>query len=329
MKMLKAANSDFKILLEKYSMVQKMSITKIEEYLYQVDVETAGIKNFIASYILKGKQSTIVETGPTSSIPNLLYCLRTLNIKLDEVAYVAVSHIHLDHGGGAGTLLKYLSKAKVIVHPRGVPHLASPEKLWQQSKEVLGRIAEMYGKPESVPEERIIAATDGMTLDVGNDVKLKIVETLGHASHHLSYYEPVSEGVFPGDAAGIYLNAINVIVPTTPAPFRLDIALASLNKLEALKPRVLYYSHFGKANKAIEKLQAYETQLRLWAKIAKQGAENKEGLEEISKKIIESDVAIQKAKEYVKSHLVLSETVLNESVFGVMNFVDKFRDFQL
>jgi glyoxylase-like metal-dependent hydrolase (beta-lactamase superfamily II) len=306
-----------------------MSVTKIEEFLYQVDVETAGIKNFIASYILKGKQSAIVETGPTSSIPNLLYCLRKLNIKLEEVAYVAVSHIHLDHGGGAGTLLKYLPKAKVVVHPRGTLHLANPEKLWQQSKEVLGRIAEMYGKPEPVPEERIIAATDGMTLDIGNDVKLKVLETLGHASHHVSYYEPLSEGVFPGDAAGIYLNALNVIVPTTPAPFRLDIALASLNKLETLKPRVLYYSHFGKANKAMEKLQAYETQLRLWAKIAKQGVENKEGLEAISKRIIESDVAIQKAKEYVKSHLVLSETVLNESVLGFMDFVDRFRDFPL
>ena len=138
---------------------------------------------------------------------------------------------------------------------------------------------------------------------------------------------PLNEGIFPGDAAGIYLNAINVILPTTPAPFRLDVALASLNKLEALKPRVLYYSHFGKADKAMEKLQAYESQLMLWAKIARQGVEKKEDLEEISKKITESDVAVQKAKEYVKSHLVLNETVLHESVFGIMDFVDRFRDF--
>jgi glyoxylase-like metal-dependent hydrolase (beta-lactamase superfamily II) len=306
-----------------------MSLTKIEEYLYQVDVETAGIKNFIASYILKGKQSAIVETGPTSSIPNLLDCLRKLNIKLDEVAYVAVSHIHLDHGGGAGTLLKHLSKAKVVVHPRGAPHLADPEKLWQQSKEVLGRITEMYGKPEPVPEERIIAATDGMTLDIGNDVKLRVIETPGHASHHLSYYAPLSNGIFPGDAAGIYLNEIGVIVPTTPAPFRLDIALASLNKLKALKPEVLYYSHFGKADGAVEKLQAYERQLRLWAKIARQGVENKESLEAIRNRIVESDAAVKRAQEYIKGHSVLGETVLNESVLGVMDFVDKFRDFPL
>lgn len=306
-----------------------MHTTKIDGHLYQIDVETAGIKNFIASYILKGKQTAIVETGPTSSIPNLLHCLKELSIKPEKVAYVAVSHIHLDHGGGAGTLLKYLPKAKVVVHARGAPHLANPEKLWQQSKEVLGSIAEMYGKPEPVPEDRIIAATDGMMLDVGNDVKLKVLETLGHASHHLSYYEQLSEGIFPGDAAGIYLNEINVTVPTTPAPFRLDIALASLGRLISLEPNVLYYSHFGKADGAVEKLHAYENQLKLWAKIARQGIQNGEDLRTITRRIVDADYAVQKAKEYIGAHSVLSETVLNESVWGIMDFVDKFRDFPL
>jgi glyoxylase-like metal-dependent hydrolase (beta-lactamase superfamily II) len=304
----------------------KMQITKLENYLYQIDVETAGIKNFIASYILKAKQVAMIETGPTSSVPNLLSCLKELHVKLENVAYVAVSHIHLDHGGGVGTLLEYLPKAKVIVHPRGAPHLANPEKLWQQSREVMGNIAEMYGKPEPVPEERIIAVTDGMTFDVGSNVKLKVVETLGHASHHLSYYEPLSEGIFPGDAAGIYLNEVDVIVPTTPSPFRLDVALASLDKLISLKPKVLYYSHFGKAYDAVEKLQTYARQLKLWAKIARQGIENKERLEAISERIIESDVAVQKAKEYIRSHPVLSETVLNESVQGFIDFVEKFKE---
>jgi glyoxylase-like metal-dependent hydrolase (beta-lactamase superfamily II) len=303
-----------------------MQITKLENHLHQIDVETAGIKNFIASYILKGKQVAMVETGPNSSVPNLLFCLKELNIKPEDVVYVAVSHIHLDHGGGAGRFLKYLPKAKVIVHPRGAPHLANPEKLWQQSKEVMGSIAEMYGKPEPVPEERIIAATDGMTFDVGNDISLKVVETLGHASHHVSYYEPLSEGIFSGDTAGIYLNEIDVIVPTTPSPFRLDMALASLDKLISLKPKVLYYSHFGKAYNAVEKLQTYAQQLKLWAKIAKQGIENKDSLEAISKRIIESDVAVQKAKEYIKTHPVLSETVLNESVRGFIDFVEKFKE---
>jgi len=306
-----------------------MNITKIENHIYLIDVETAGIKNFIASYILKGKQTAIIETGPVSSIHNVLSGLRELNIKPEEIAYVAVSHIHLDHGGGVGTLLKFLPKAKVIVHQRGAPHLANPEKLWQQSLKVLGNIAEMYGKPEPVPEERIIAATDDLTFDLGEGVELKVLETLGHASHHLSYYEPSTKGIFPGDAAGIYLNEIGVIVPTTPPPFRLDIALASLDKLIELKPKVLYYSHFGKAHNAIEKLQTYVRQVKLWAKIAREGIENGEGIEAIRQRIIEKDEAVRKALQYIQNHLVLSETTLNESVQGFIGFVEKFPDFPL
>jgi len=302
----------------------KMHITKIEEHIHLIDLETAGIKNFIASYVITGKNVAIVETGPAFSVSTLLSGLKELNIKPEEVAYIAVSHIHLDHGGGAGTLMKYLPKAKVIVHRRGAPHLANPKKLWTQAKEVLGSVAEMYGKPEPVPEERIIAATDGMSFNIGSNVELKVVETLGHASHHLSYYETLSEGIFTGDAAGIYLNKFDVVVPTTPPPFRLDIALASLNKLINLKPRHLYYSHFGKADNPIEKLQSYAHQLKLWAKIAKQGIENRETLEAISKRIFEKDEAVQKAAEYIKTHLVLSKTVTNKSVQGFVEFVEKF-----
>jgi glyoxylase-like metal-dependent hydrolase (beta-lactamase superfamily II) len=301
-----------------------MHVTKIDEHIHLIDLELAGIENSIASYVLEGKNTAIVEAGPTSTAQNLLSSLRELNVKPKEVAYVAVSHIHLDHGGAAGTLLKHLPKANLIVHRRGAPHAANPEKLWTQAREALGSIAEMYGKPEPVPEERIIAATDGMVFDVGNDVKLKVVETLGHASHHLSYYETLSQGIFTGDAAGIYLNKVDVVVPTTPPPFRLDIALASLEKLINLEPRFLYYSHFGKAQNAIEKLQTYGKQLKLWAEIAKQGIEKGENFEAISRRILESDIAVQKAVEHIKNHPILSKTVLNQSVEGVMKYVEKF-----
>lgn len=292
--------------------------------MYLVDLETGGIKNFVASYVLKGNQVAIVEAGPTSSVPNLLSSLKELNIKPEDVAYLAVSHIHLDHGGGAGELIKYLPRAKVVVHPRGAPHLANPGKLWQQSQEVLGKIAEIYDSPKPVPEERIVAATDGMTFDVGNNVKLKVVETLGHASHHLSFYESLTGGIFPGDAAGVYLNEIGVIVPTTPTPFRLDIALNSLDKLINLKPKVLYYSHFGKSDNALDKLQTYVHQLKLWARTAKQGLEKTEDLNAIRERIIKNDAALQKALKYIEAHPVLSETTLNESVQGFIDFVANF-----
>jgi len=301
-----------------------MSVSKLEEHIYLIDAETAGIKNFIASYVLKGERVAMVETGPTSSVPNLLAGLKQLNVKVEDVAYVAVSHVHLDHAGGVGALLKHLLNAKVIVHPRGAPHLVHPEKLWEQSKMVLGSITELYGEPEPVPEDRILAAADGTVFDVGNGVSLRVVETLGHASHHQSYYELSSQGIFTGDAAGIYLGGIDVVVPTTPAPFRLDVALASLGKLLSLKPVNLFYSHFGRACNAAGKLETYVQQLKLWAEIAKQGLDNGESFESIGKRIFERDEAVREALEYVKVHPILGDTVLTHSVRGVVDFVQKY-----
>ncbi|MEM3788445.1 MAG: MBL fold metallo-hydrolase [Candidatus Bathyarchaeia archaeon] len=301
-----------------------MNVLRLDEHIFMIDVKVAGIQRFIASYVLIGEKVAIVETGPTSSIQNLVHGLTRLGIKPDDVSYIAVSHIHLDHGGGVGTLARHFPRAKVIVHEKGAPHLANPEKLWQQSKMVLGDVAEIYGKPESVSADRIIAAKNDMTFEIGKGIALKVVETLGHASHHLSYYEPLSNGIFVGDAAGIYLDDIDVIVPTTPSPFRLDIALASLKKLANLKPSVLYYTHFGMAKNAMEKLQAYADQLRLWANIAKHSLDEGEDLEEISRKIAEKDEAVKKAVEYVKVHRVLGETVLKTSVLGVVEFVKNF-----
>lgn len=305
-----------------------MQIIRLEDYLYLVDLETGGIENFIASYILKGKQAAIIETGPTLSVPNLLSSLKQLKIQPENVAYVAVSHIHLDHGGGAGTLIKHLPKAKVIVHSRGASHLVNPEKLWQQSKIVLGEITKIYGEPEPVPAGRIIPAVDGVTFDVGNGITFKVVETLGHASHHVSYYEPLSYGVFTGDAAGIYLPEIDVIVPTTPPPFHLNVALESLDKLVRLKPKVLYYSHFGKAEDAMEKLQAYVQQIKLWERIAKEGVQRGEDLEAVRKRIIENDEGVKKASKYLITHKVLSETTLRESIQGFIDFVKKEKESQ-
>lgn len=301
-----------------------MHFTKICDHIHLIDLEPDGIKSFVGSYVLAGKNVAIVETGPASTIRNLLFNLEKLKVNPKEVSYVAVSHIHLDHSGGVGTLLQHLPEAKLIVHQRGVSHAANPEKLWAQSKEALGSLAKVYGKPEPVPEERIIGATDGMTFDIGNNVELRVIETLGHASHHLTYYETLSKGIFTGDAAGIYLKEFNVVVPTTPSPFRLDIALASLKKLINLNSRFLYYSHFGAAHDSMKNLQSYMTQLKLWEGIAKQGLEKGENLETMGRNILERDAGLKKAGKYIKSHPILSKTVLRQSIEGIVKYVEQF-----
>ena len=282
-------------------------------------METGGFKNLICSYIIKVPKITLVESGPTSSVPNLVSGLQELEINFEDVQYLAITHIHLDHGGGAGTLLKYLPNAKIIVHPRGMPHLINPERLWPSSQAVLGFVSEIFGKPEPVPEDRIIPVTEG-TFDLGEGAKLQATETLGHASHNLSFKESFNDGVFPGDAAGTYLPDFDVVVPTSPTPFHLDAALASLDKLIDLDPTVLYFSHFGKATDAVQRLKDYKLQLKLWARIAEQGVKENQTLEQIRERIISEDKVMTKVADFIKSHRIYSKTVLENCVKGFIEY---------
>ena len=293
---------------------------EVGKNLFMVELETGGFKNLICSYVLKGKKPFLIESGPTNSIPNLLSGLRELNVTFEDVEYVAVTHIHLDHGGGAGALLKFLPNAKVIVHPRGMPHLLDPERLWSSSQKVLGFVSEIFGKPEPVSKERVIAVTEG-TFDLGNKDKLTVSETVGHASHNLSFQESFNGGIFPGDAAGTYLPEFDVVVPTTPPPFYLDAALSSLNRLIALKPTALYFSHFGKANNAIERLKDYKLQLQLWADITEEGVMKNQSLEEIRERILAEDHVMGQILDFVKSHRIYSKTILENCVRGFIEYV--------
>jgi len=284
-----------------------------------VELKTGGFEHLICSYIITGEKPFLVESGPTSSVPNLLSGLKELNINFDDIQYVAVTHVHLDHGGGAGTLLKSLPNAKLIVHPRGAPHLVDPERLWPSSQSVLGFISDIFGKPEPVPIERLIPITEG-TFDLGYGGKLTVTETLGHASHNLGFQESFNGGVFPGDAAGTYLPLFDVIVPTTPPPFHLDAALASLDKLISLNPTVLYFSHFGKATDAVNRLKDYKVQLQLWADIAEDGVKKNQSLEEIRDRIVQEDKVMNQIVGYVKAHRIYSKTMLENCVRGFIDY---------
>lgn len=296
---------------------------KLNESLHLIDLHPLGIKDFIASYVLTGRRTAIVETGPTCTIKNLLTGLKEIRVKTEEVDYVAVSHIHIDHAGGAGTLLRHLPNARLLVHPRGAPHLINPEKLWKQTKQVLRDLAEMYGEIEPVSQERVVVAADGMVIDLGNGVELKILEMPGHASHELSFCEETSRGIFPGDAAGIYLNRLDAIIPTTPPPFNLEMTLASLERLIAMKPRWLYYSHFGPTDEAIKKLQTYVSQLKLWAEVILEGTREKEDLATIYNRILEKDPATRMAARFIEKHLILRRGVIMQNIQG---FVEYFRE---
>jgi glyoxylase-like metal-dependent hydrolase (beta-lactamase superfamily II) len=295
---------------------------EIGKNLFMIELETGGFCNLICSYVIKGKRPLLVESGPTNSVPNVVAGLKELSVSLDDVEYVAVTHVHLDHGGGAGSLLKFLPNAKVLVHPRGVPHLVDPERLWRSSQMVLGFISEIFGKPEPVAEERIVPVLEG-AFDLGDDAELTVTETVGHASHNLSFFESFNGGVFPGDAAGTYVSEFDSVVPTTPPPFYLEEALASLDKLISLNPSALYYSHFGKASDAVDRLRDYKEQLKLWANIAEDGVAKNQSLEEVRDRIIAEDRVMNRLAPFVKAHPIYSKTMLENCVLGFVEDAER------
>lgn len=300
-----------------------MHTKRLNEFTYLIDLKPRGFNKFSASYVIKGKKVAIVEAGPTLTVENLLAGLNEIEVKTDEVDYVAITHIHIDHAGGSGTLLSHLPKARLLVHEQGARHLINPEKLWISSVQVLGEIAEMYGEIQPVAKKRIHVAKEGMVFELGEDVDLKVLEMPGHASHELSFYEKNSQGVFPGDAAGIYLKKFNVIIPTTPPPFHLELALSSLRRLIKVKPKWLYYSHFGPADDAIKKLETYAARLTLWGEIILEGMKDGEDFETICKSISEKDPLKPRVENYIKKHLILSRGIVKPNVRGFMGYFQK------
>jgi glyoxylase-like metal-dependent hydrolase (beta-lactamase superfamily II) len=301
-----------------------MHTRRLNEHLYLIDLQPIGIPNFIASYVLKGKEATaIIETGPTCSIPNLLSGLKEIGIANTDVDYVAVSHIHIDHAGGAGTLMQHLPNAKLLVHPKGAPHMVNPQKLWEASKQVLGEIAVMYQEIQPVPEDRVITPADGRIFDLGGDIQLQVLETLGHASHHLGFFETASMGVFQGDAAGIYISSLRVTLPTTPAPFNLDMTIASIQKIMDMAPSKLYYTHFGPVENAVNHLKDYVRQLRLWEKTVSEALKTGDSLQPIYDKILENDTQMKTAADFIRNHLVLRKGVVMQNIQGFVEYLKK------
>ena len=301
-----------------------MHTRKLSDHISIIDLRPVGLENFIASYVLKGQKATaIVETGPTCSIPNLLSGLKEIGVENEDVDYVAVSHIHIDHAGGAGTLMQHLPNAKLIVHAKGAPHIVNPEKLWEQSKLVLGEVAIVYGEIKPVPADRVITPSDGMALDLGGSLQLNVLETLGHASHHLAYFETETRGIFQGDAAGIYFPQLDVTIPTAPAPFHLELTMASLEKLARLQPNRLYYTHYGPVEKAVDRIKRYEAQLQLWAKVVSEAVKRGDTPESIHEQILANDPQMRVAYPFIKKHLVLREGVLMQNIQGYVEYFKK------
>lgn len=216
------------------------------------DVFDLGMENRTGTYVIHDEKLTIVETSASPSIPYLLEGLKNLEIDPSEIHYIIVTHIHLDHAGGAGLLLKQCPNAKVVVHPRGFRHLVDPSRLIAGARVVYGDdFDRLYDPIYPIPEDRLIVKQDGETLQLENRT-LTFYDTPGHAKHHFSIHDSLSNGIFTGDTIGIYYQDIEefdfFLPSTSPNQFDPDDMLHSLKKIEELNVSHINFGHFGKSN---------------------------------------------------------------------------------
>lgn len=247
-----------------------MPFTEIAPGVLQVDTLLGGWTQVTAGYLVTGSAPVLVETGSQTSVPALLAALDELNVAPDELAGIAITHIHLDHAGGVGDVAAAFPKATVYVHEKGARHLVDPTKLVDSAALVYGELLDsLYGRLTPTDAARVHVLADGEDIVVSSNRRLTTVDSPGHAKHHLALHDSDSGLLFAGDAVGVRLPAAGILRPATPPPdFDLDQAVHSLRRFADRSPAGVALAHFGLVPDPQETLAEAEEILTRWAEVA-------------------------------------------------------------
>jgi glyoxylase-like metal-dependent hydrolase (beta-lactamase superfamily II) len=226
-----------------------MCIERLDSRISLVDLMDLSLKGRTGSYIIHEDSIAIVETSASPSIPHLKKGLSKLNIKLEDIQYIILTHIHLDHAGGAGLFLEECPSATIVVHPKGYRHLNDPSRLIAGAKAVYGDDFERLFSPvKAIPKERMVSKEHGDTLKLSETCTLTFYDTPGHANHHFSIYDPVSEGMFTGDTCGIQYRTEGrsfYLPSTSPNQFSPDAMKESIHFFKDKNLKRIYFGHYG------------------------------------------------------------------------------------
>ena len=229
-----------------------------------------------ACYLLRsGDRLAFVDTGTSRTVPTLLAVLADLCLGPRHVDFVIPTHVHLDHGGGAGDLMAACPSARLVVHPKGAPHLIDPARLIAGATAVYGKegFDRDFGGLTPVPEDRITVARDGMEIDL-NGRSLTFLDTPGHANHHGCVFDGRTGGCFTGDTFGISYREFDtergpwIFATTTPVAFDPEAWLLSLDHLMALEPTSVYLTHYGRLDRPENLVEALRQSIRDHAALA-------------------------------------------------------------
>ncbi len=294
------------------------NITKLRDNLYLVALKQnmPGFDRFVNSLVYKGEKTFLVDVGTLSSMPILLESLKALEV--DHIDFILLTHIHIDHAGGAGELVKHFPDTPVVVHRKGLKHLISPENLWKGSLKVLGALAEGYGEIIAVPEKNLIDAEDF------NDFGITPIMTPGHAAHHVSYLH--QDMLYAGEVAGVFFNKGGddfYLRPATPPRFFMDTFVGSIDRVIEAEHDRACFGHFGMTENPKEVYRRAKDQVEFWGEtirsvMDRQGEPN--FIEDTIDLMIEKDPLIKDMHSFGEGFVIRERIFIRNSVQGFVEF---------
>ena len=252
----------------------KPRITRHPDGISAVDAEYVRPGHAAVHIIRHNGRGAVVDTGTNYLVPYLLAALEELGIARDAVDYVFLTHVHMDHAGGAGLLMRQLPNARMLVHPRGLPHMIDPSNVVAASQAVYGEeeFRRLYGDILPVERERIVSVPDGFRCELAGR-ELELIHTPGHALHHYAIVDRAHACIFTGDTFGISYRGLDTsqgpfIVPTTsPSQFDPDQLISSIDRLMSYAPESMYLMHYSRVTGTPRLAESLKSQIREFVRI--------------------------------------------------------------
>jgi glyoxylase-like metal-dependent hydrolase (beta-lactamase superfamily II) len=250
--------------------VRVLRYTHFPMSTHLLDVNWMGKPQSIASALVRSENfAALIDPGPGSTIETLRQKLADHGLRVADLCAILLTHIHLDHAGATGALVQENPALRVYVHRRGAPHMVDPTKLLTSAERLYGaEMGPLFGSFLAVPQANLEVLAGGESIAVGSR-ELRVLYTPGHASHHVTYFDPTERVAFVGDTTGICMEGNRYILPATPPPdISLELWYASLDAISNLHPRRLFLTHFGFTEEASRHLQTYRERLREWGELS-------------------------------------------------------------
>ena len=305
-----------------------VDIKEAAENIFLIDNMLYGIPKWGSVYLLNEEKKALVDTGPATSVDTVLDGIKKLGVDPAEIDYVIATHIHLDHAGGAGELIKSMPRARVMVHEKAARHLVNPERLMKSFASTMGeRMVQKTGLVTPIEEAKILPVGGGEVLKLSDGQSLRVLHMPGHAPHQICILESRNNGLFSGDAIGISVAEGKVLMPATPPPaFDYELSLKSLQELMALNAGTIYFAHFDASDKVRESIETALDKTRTWYTLICQAFDD--GGYEVAFKKIRAQLysELEPARESESLYQYLADGIVAMNVTGLLKYFQDKRN---